>query len=114
MAAAAAAKNARLQVERLCHAAFDARKAVPSQLRGCDLDGERNAIEIGANPLDDGKIVRRWLKTPIAEPAAFFEQARGHGLPGAIGALQAGIERGDLVQRLALDPERAPAGVDQE
>ena len=66
MAAAAAAENAGLQVERLGHPAFDAGKAVPAQLRGRDFDRQRNAIEIGADALDDGKLVRARLKPPIA------------------------------------------------
>jgi len=33
-------------------------RAMPPQLRGRDLDGERNAIEIGANPFDDREFIR--------------------------------------------------------
>src|SRR5216684_4387004 len=114
MAAGPAPENARLQVERLGHAAFNALQAMPPQLRGRDLDRERNAIEIGANSFNGGKIVRTWLKSAIAGRPPLFEQAGGRGWPGARRAPVVRIQRKYLVEGLALHPKRAPAGVDQE
>jgi len=54
---------------------------MPPELRSRDLDRQRNAIEIGANPLDDGKILRGRLKPPMAEPRPFLEQRAAGDCP---------------------------------
>jgi hypothetical protein len=46
---------------------------MPAQLGGRNLDGERNGIEIDANPLDDGKLIRCWLKPSISQSGPFYE-----------------------------------------
>src|SRR5882757_7507002 len=112
MATGPAPENAGLQIERFCHPAFDALERMSAQLGSCNLDGERNAIEICTNPLDDGKLIRCWLKPSISQSGPFYEQTNCRGMPRPI--MRAGIQRGDLVDGLALYPKRAPAGIDQE
>src|SRR5260370_33370849 len=85
---------------------------MPAQLGGRNLDVELNAIEIGANPLDVGKFIRCWLKPSISQSGPFYEQTNGSGLPGPI--VRTGIQRGNLVDGLALHPKRAPACIDKK
>jgi hypothetical protein len=112
LAARPAPEVARVKIKGLCHSVFNALQGKPAQMTGRNLDGEGNVFEIGANPLDEGEIIRRRLKPSIGQSASFYEQANGRGLAGAV--LRTGIQRGDLVERLTLHPKRAPAGVDQK
>ena len=100
MAAGPASENAGLQIERFCHPAFDALERTSAQLSSCNLDGERNAIEICTNPLDDGKLIRCWLKPSISQSGPFYEQTNCRGMPRPI--MPIGIQRGNLVDGLAL------------
>src|SRR5215831_2369967 len=85
---------------------------MPAQLGSRNLDGERNAIEIRANSLNDGKLIRSWLKPSIRQSGPFYEQTNGSGLPATI--MRTGFQRGDRVDGLALHSKRAPAGIDQK
>jgi hypothetical protein len=101
-----------VKIKRFCHPAIDALQGKPAQMTGRDLDGEGNIFEIGANPLDQDEIIPGRLKPSIGQPASFHEQADGGGRSGAV--LRTGIQRGDLIEGLALHPKRAPAGVGQD
>ena len=52
------------------------------------------------------------LKPSISQSGPFYEQTNCRGMPGPI--TRTGIQRGDLVDGLALHPKRASAGIDQE
>src|SRR5664279_3979044 len=112
MAACSSPENAGLQIERFCHPAFDALERMSAQLRSGNLDGERNAIEFCTNPLDDGKLIRCWLKLSISQSGPFYEQTSCRGMPRSI--MRTGIQRGDFVDGFALHPKRAPARINQE
>lgn len=70
-----------VQIERPGDAAFDARKRPLPQLRGGDLDGQRNAIDAGANPLDGDEVCNIGLEAMVGEPAAFDERRTAADCP---------------------------------
>src|ERR1700730_18863106 len=79
-----------------------------TQLSGCNLDGERNAIDARANPLDRSKIFEARLETALGQPASFDEKMDGRGLPRAV--LRTCVQGRALLDRFALYAERTPAG----
>src|SRR5579883_561633 len=112
MAADAAAEAAGREVERLVDAALDALEIALAQLRGRDLDRQRNAIDAGTDPRDPGNVVAVRLEAVVGKPAALDEEPHRRRLAEPV--LRPRIQRGHLIHRLALDAERAAAGVDQE
>src|SRR5262245_45867428 len=82
---------------------------MPAHLGGGNLDGQRDAIQIRANPLDDFKLIRCRLKASICQSSPFYKQANGDRL-----VMRAGIQRRDLVDCLTLYLQYASAGIDYE